>query len=109
MTRFASVLTMLVLGTTAAHAGVEIGGFAGLHVFSDTNGLGVPDASVNPDRAMVSQKNSANFGFRLGVFFNDHIGVELEGGIIPTEPSNITFDVIDVDGRAQLVYRFFAP
>ncbi len=107
MTRFAAaVLGTLVLGTTAAHAGVEIGGLAGLHVFSTTNGLGVPDASVNPMRAEVSQKSSAIFGVRLGVFFNAHLGVEVEGGIIPTEPSSTVFDVFDIVGRAQLVYRF---
>jgi OOP family OmpA-OmpF porin len=108
MTRFASaLLTTLVLGsTTAAHAGVEIGGFAGLHVFSTTNGLGVPDSSVNPMRAQESQKNSSIFALRIGVFFNEHFGVELEGGIIPTEPATTVFDVIDTVGRVQLVYRF---
>ncbi|HEY0253868.1 MAG TPA: outer membrane beta-barrel protein, partial [Kofleriaceae bacterium] len=95
-----------VAGTTAASAGVEIGGFAGFHGFSETNGTGVPDASVDPMRAEVSQKNSAIFGLRLGVFFKDHFGIEIEGGVIPTEPSNITFDVFDVIGRAQVVYRF---
>ena len=106
MTRFAAALLgTLVLGTTA-HAGVEIGGIAGLHVFSTTNGLGVPDASVNPMRAETSQKNSALFALRLGVFFNSHLGVEVEGGVIPTEPSTTVFDVFDIVGRAQIVYRF---
>ncbi|MFT3692754.1 MAG: OmpA family protein [Kofleriaceae bacterium] len=98
-----------VAGTTAASAGVEIGGFAGFHGFSSTNGTGVPDSSVDPMRAEVSQKNSAIFGARLGVFFGGHVGVEIEGGIIPTEPSNITLDVDNVIGRAQLVYRFLPP
>jgi OOP family OmpA-OmpF porin len=106
MTRFAAaILGTLVLGTTAAHANVEIGGFAGLHVFSSSNGLGVPDASVNPMRAEVSQKNSAIFAGRLGFYFNDHLGLEIEGGVIPTEPSSTVFDVWNVVGRAQLVYR----
>ena len=106
MTRFVAALVgTLVLGTTAAHAGVEIGGFAGLHVFSNTNGLGVPDASANPMRAATSQKNSAIFAGRLGVFFGDRIGVEVEGGLIPTEPSSTVFDVDDLVVRAQLVYK----
>jgi len=106
MTRFVAALVgTLVLGTTAAHAGVEIGGFAGLHVFSNTNGLGVPDASANPMRAATSQKNSASFAGRLGVFFGDRIGVEVEGGLIPTEPSSTVFDVDDLVVRAQLVYK----
>jgi len=110
MTRFAAALVgTLVLGTTAAHASVEIGGFAGLHVFSNTNGLGVPDASVDPMRAMTSQKNSAIFGGRLGVFFSDHLGVEIEGGVIPTEPSTTVFDIDDLVVRAQLVYKFSPP
>jgi len=110
MTRFAAALVgTLVLGTTAAHASVEIGGFAGLHVFSNTNGLGVPDASVDPMRAMTSQKNSAIFGGRLGVFFSDHLGVEVEGGVIPTEPSTTVFDIDDLVVRAQLVYKFAPP
>src|SRR3569833_2331909 len=106
MTRFVAALVgTLVLGTTAAHAGVEIGGFAGLHVFSNTNGLGVPDASANPMRAATSQKNSAIFAGRLGVFFGDRIGVEGEGGLIPTEPSSTVFDVDDLVVRAQLVNK----
>ncbi|HET9990239.1 MAG TPA: OmpA family protein [Kofleriaceae bacterium] len=110
MTRFAAALVgTLVLGTTAAHASVEIGGFAGLHIFSSTNGLGVPDASVNPMRAATSLKNSAIFAARIGVFFSDRLGVEVEAGAIPTEPSTTVFDVFDIVGRAQLVYKFVPP
>jgi len=102
-------LGTLVFGTTAAYANVEIGGFAGLHVFSSTNGLGVPDASVNPMRAEVSQKSSAIFAGRLGFYFTDHLGIEIEGGVIPTEPSTTVFDVWNVVGRAQIVYRIGKP
>jgi OOP family OmpA-OmpF porin len=110
MTRFAAALVgTLVLGTTAAHASVEIGGFAGLHLFSGTNGLGVPDASANPMRAETSQKSSAIFAARIGVFFSDRLGIEVEGGVIPTEPSTTVFDVLDIVGRAQLVYKFVPP
>ncbi len=110
MTRLgAAILGTLVFGTTAAYANVEIGGFAGLHVFSSTNGLGVPDSSVNPMRAQVSEKNSAIFAGRLGFYFNEHLGIEIEGGVIPTEPSTTVFDVWNVVGRAQIVYRFGKP
>ena len=110
MTRLgAAILGTLVFGTTAAYANVEIGGFAGLHVFSSTNGLGVPDSSVNPMRAEVSQKSSAIFAGRLGLYFNEHLGIELEGGVVPTEPSTTVFDVWNIVGRAQIVYRIGNP
>ena len=56
-----------------------------------------------------AQKNSAIFAARLGVFFSDRLGVEIEGGVIPTEPSTTVFDVIDIVARAQLVYKFVPP
>jgi len=55
-----------------------VGGTAGIHVFSDTNELGVSDvANAN------SQRNSALFGVRVGAFFGDMIGVEGELGVVP--------------------------
>src|SRR5215218_2207802 len=49
---------------TPAFAEVEVGGTAGVHVFSKTSELGVNDVA-----SADSERNSALFGFRLGVFF----------------------------------------
>jgi len=89
---------------STAYAGVEVGGTAGAHVFNDKNALGVPDGST------IQQANSAFFGFRLGVFFTKMLGVELEGGLIPTESqnSNVTFDIYDIVARAHVIAQFRA-
>jgi outer membrane protein OmpA-like peptidoglycan-associated protein len=84
-------------------AGVEIGGTAGIHVFSEDNELGAPDA---PDAVTI--RNSALFGLRVGVVFADLIGIELEGGYIPSESRTQVFDVHTLVGRAQLLLQFRA-
>ncbi|HEY0988851.1 MAG TPA: OmpA family protein [Kofleriaceae bacterium] len=88
---------------TLAHANVEIGGTAGIHVFSKTNELGVNDV---PDAN--SEKNSALFGVRLGVYFGAMFGAEGEFGVIPSESRNGVFDVWNVTYRAHLVAQFRA-
>ena len=88
---------------STAHANVEIGATAGLHVFSDTNELGVPDEPAAP-----SLRNSALFGARIGYFFNDMFGVEGEIGVIPTEARQLVFDVWALAYRAQVVAQFRA-
>ncbi len=87
----------------AAHANVEVGGTAGIHVFSDENELGVSDV---PDAS--SERNSALFGLRLGVFFGDMIGVEGEIGVIPSESRDEVFDIWNLTYRAHLVAQFRA-
>jgi OOP family OmpA-OmpF porin len=93
----------IVGSTTSAHANVEIGGTAGLHVFSKTNELGVNDV---PDAN--SEKNSALFGVRLGVYFGSILGAEGEFGIIPSESRKGVFDVWNIFYRAQIVAQFRA-
>ncbi len=88
---------------SVAHANVEVGGTAGIHVFSDENELGVPDI-----KDANSEKNSALFGLRLGVFFGDILGVEGEFGVIPSETRQLQVDVWDLTYRAQLVAQFRA-
>jgi OOP family OmpA-OmpF porin len=99
-----AVAFVTVVGVSSAHAGVEVGGTAGAHIFSDTNALGVPD---NSD---VHQSNSAFFGLRIGAYFTHMLGVELEGGLIPTESAggNVKFDIYDVVGRAHVIAQFRA-
>jgi OOP family OmpA-OmpF porin len=87
--------------TSAARAEVEIGGTAGIHVFAHDNELGVADIP-NAD----SERNSALFGLRLGVFFTPMFGVEGELGLIPSESRETTFDVWNIAYRAQLVAQF---
>jgi OOP family OmpA-OmpF porin len=86
-----------------AYAGVEIGGTAGIHVFADDNELGVPDVEMAP-----SERNSALFGLRLGVFFNDMLGVEAEFGTIPSEAREQVYEIWNLAYRAHVVAQFRA-
>ena len=86
-----------------AHAGVEVGATAGLHVFSINNELGVPDTVK-----ATSLRNSALFGLRLGFMFNDMIGVEAEAGIIPSEDRNLVYDVFTGTLRGHVIAQFRA-
>jgi len=103
----AAVLGVLGATTAVAHANVEVGGVAGVHVFRDNDKLGVVDEKAED---IARQSNSALFGLRLGVFFGNSLGVELEGGLIPTEGTtqDIVFDVKDIAVRAHLAYQFRA-
>ncbi|HEY5924023.1 MAG TPA: OmpA family protein [Kofleriaceae bacterium] len=89
---------------SSAHAGVEIGGTAGAHVFSADNGLGAPEGSE------IHHANSAFFGVRIGYLFTSMLGVEVEGGLIPTESdgTNVTFDIYDAVGRGHVIAQFRA-
>jgi outer membrane protein W len=93
----------IVASTGLASANVEIGGTAGIHVFSKNNELGVADAA-NAD----SIRNSSLFGLRLGVFFGPYVGVEGEFGVIPSESRNSVFDVWTITYRGHLVAQFHA-
>jgi OmpA-OmpF porin, OOP family len=107
MKRVAASVLALVAAPSLALAEVEVGGLAGLHVFSKDSGLGVPDNASPED--IESLKNSAIFGVRLGVYFaKDSIGVEAEGGLIPTEPRMLVFDVYSLAYRGSLVYQMRA-
>ena len=101
----AAVLGVMGATTAVAYANVEVGGVAGVHVFRDNDKLGVVD-EADPTR----QSNSALFALRLGVFFGASLGVELEGGVIPTEGTNddTVFSTTDITARAHLAYQFRA-
>jgi outer membrane protein OmpA-like peptidoglycan-associated protein len=98
-----ALVAALGLGVSSASANVEVGGTAGVHVFSETNELGVNDVAGAP-----SERNSALFGARVGVFFGDMIGVEGEFGIVPSEARQQVFDVWNVTYRAHIVAQFRA-
>jgi outer membrane protein OmpA-like peptidoglycan-associated protein len=95
------------IATTAsvasAQPSIEIGGTAGVHVFSTLNELGVPDVTNAP-----SERNSALFGIRVGVMFTDIIGIEGEFGVIPSESREQVFDVWNILYRAHLIFQFGA-
>jgi OOP family OmpA-OmpF porin len=93
----------IAASASMAHANVEVGGTAGVHAFSETNELGVPDVANAP-----SMRNSALFGLRLGVMFNDMLGVEGEFGVIPTESRSLVFDIWNVTYRAHVIAQFRA-
>jgi outer membrane protein OmpA-like peptidoglycan-associated protein len=95
--------TGLVGSTSAALANVEVGGTAGIHVFSSRNELGVSDVA-NAD----SVRNSSLFGLRLGYYLGDMFGIEGELGIIPSEARKAVFDVWTLTYRVQLVAQFRA-
>src|SRR4051794_12587325 len=88
---------------TAAAATVKIGATAGIHVFSTSNELGVPDVKDAP-----SERNSALFGLRIGIMFNDILGIEGEFGVIPSESRSLVFDIWNVTYRAHLIAQFGA-
>jgi OmpA-OmpF porin, OOP family len=88
---------------SVASANVEIGGTAGVHIFSDTNELGVPDVANAP-----SERNSALFALRIGYQFTDIIGVEGEFGVIPSESRTQVFDVWNLLYRAHVIFQFGA-
>jgi len=103
-----SIVAALAAGGTAAStsvalANVEIGGSAGVHVFSHTNELGVNDVP-----GANSEHNSAMFGVRLGAYFGSMFGVEAEFGVIPSEARKTVFDVWNITYRAHLVAQFRA-
>ncbi len=98
---------LIVATTSVASANVEVGGVAGLRTFSENGSLGVvTDGMDNPTPAADSLKNSTFFGLRLGVYFGAKLGVEVEGGGVPTEPRTILFDIFMVAARAQIAYQF---
>jgi outer membrane protein OmpA-like peptidoglycan-associated protein len=93
----------LAATASTATANVEIGGTAGIHIFSTTNELGVADVD-----GATSERNSALFGLRLGAFFGDMIGIEAEVGVIPSESRSLVFDIWNVTYRAHVVAQFRA-
>jgi len=103
MNRIALAFVAVLAMSHGARAGVEVGGTAGIHLFSEQNTLGSPDNTV-------TQGNSSLFAVRFGIFFTPMFGLELEGGLIPTESRGgvATFDIYDITARAAFVAQFRA-
>ena len=100
MRRVVAVGIAVACATGTARAEIEVGGVVGLHTFSDEGRLGVVD-----ETEPTSLRNSALFGFRLGVMFGSY-GAEAELGVIPTEPRQLLFDVNSLTYRAHFVYQW---
>jgi OOP family OmpA-OmpF porin len=96
-----SAAALFGLAASPAHAQqVELGVTGGVHLFSDTNELGVPDG-----KNATSEDNAGMYGVRLGVmFWRDILGLEGEGFVLPTasrhEPHSSATDLVY---RAQLI------
>ncbi len=99
----------IIATSSLASANVEIGGTAGVHVFSENNELGVKDFDLAPH-----QRSSLLLGLRVGVFFADVIGVEAELGVIPTVAKgtapgvSLDYSTTDLTFRAHLVAQLRA-
>ena len=98
-----TLIAALVASATPAFAEIEVGGTAGIHVFSKTSELGVNDVATAD-----SQRNSALFGLRVGVFFGPLLGVEGELGLIPSEGRDQVYDIWNLTYRAHVVAQFRA-
>ncbi|MBA2540444.1 MAG: porin family protein, partial [Deltaproteobacteria bacterium] len=101
MTALAASATLTTASSAMANPTIEVGGAIGIHGFSDENELGVFD-----EMNVTSLSNSALFGLRLGVIFNDAFGVEAEAAILPTSAREPEFDVLDLTYRAHLIAQY---
>ncbi len=92
-----------VIGSTSAATAsptIEVGGAVGVHGFSDENELGVFD-----EMGVASEKNSPLFGLRLGLIFNDLIGIEAEGGILPSGARDSEVGTTNLTYRGHLIVQ----
>ncbi len=103
MLNVAALGALSLVGVKTAQANVEVGVTAGLHTFSINNELGVADTV-----GATSPRNTAIFGLRLGLTFTDMIGVEVEGGVLPTEDRNLVYDLWIATVRGHVIAQFRA-
>ena len=82
---------------------LELGGTAGVRVFNNDSGLGV---RVRPDAE--SQRNTALFGLRFGVYPRAGFGVEAEVGLLPGEARSLPFTVWNLTYRASVLAQLRA-
>ncbi|MCB9565008.1 MAG: OmpA family protein [Kofleriaceae bacterium] len=93
----------IALSASPAEANVEVGVTAGPHQFSENNELGVADRAD-----ATSLRNSVFFGVRIGYMLSDMLGVEVEGGVIPSEGRDLVFDAWVASARLHLIAQFGA-
>jgi OOP family OmpA-OmpF porin len=90
-----------VAGADDDKPGFEIGGFAGAHLFSDDNEIGVDDFE-DAD----SPRNSVTFGIRLGYWLHSLVSVEGEVSVSPTETRESATPVTVIGWRANALVHF---
>ncbi len=103
--KYQLALAVLLAAASTAGADVEVGGFAGGHLFSDSNELGVTDQAH-----ATSEGNSFLAGLRAGVYFTDILGIEAELGVLPTNArvENNHYGVTDLTYRAHVIAQLGA-
>lgn len=100
----AGALAFASLPTTASadDLPLEVGAFAGFHVFSDTNELGAFDES-----SPATLENAPLFGVRVSYFVIPKLAAEGELGLLPTETDTVATDVTAIVWRASGLYHLF--
>src|SRR6185295_13589336 len=78
----------------------ELGVAGGAHLFANNVELGVAD-----DPTLTSPKNSALFGFRLGLVLHPMFAIEAEGVGIPTKARDTGAKAFIIGARGSLVYN----
>jgi outer membrane protein OmpA-like peptidoglycan-associated protein len=101
----AAGLLALTLAVPQAHAEneLEIGGFGGIHLFSQDNEIGVADV---PDA--LSPQNSFILGFRLSYALGSMLALEGEAGFLPAKVRESTAELLGLVYRLQGVVHFGA-
>jgi OOP family OmpA-OmpF porin len=101
----AAGLLALTLAVPQAHAEneLEIGGFGGLHLFSQDNEIGVADV---PDA--LSPQNSFILGFRLSYALSSMLALEGEAGFLPAKVRESTAELLGLVYRVQGLVQFGA-
>jgi hypothetical protein len=111
-TKIVILLSCLWAGTAQAKRGdIELGGFAGTHIFSTHSELGVPDGPSEP-----SPEDGLGFGPRLGVSVWKHLNIEAELALVPTGTRGATKcggstsvqcpDLMVIEWRAHAIWHF---
>lgn len=103
-TSYLSALWLVSLaGTSHADLRGEFGVAIGAHIFSDENGLGVPDAP-----SVTSQENSVLMGLRLGGYIGEIFGLEAEVGAVPSRVRAEPSSTLNLYYRLNAVLQFRA-
>jgi len=104
LTRIRLVIAALLAAIPIHHADadeeLELGGFAGIHMFNDDNELGQDDYA-----AAGSLENAAAFGVRVARAFADMVSAEGELAIVPSNMRIEDVDVVVFGWRVQGLYH----
>ncbi|HEU5055957.1 MAG TPA: hypothetical protein VFU21_05510, partial [Kofleriaceae bacterium] len=96
----AALLAAILPATAAADEELELGGFAGVHVFNDDNELGQDDFA-----AAGSLENSPTFGVRVGRRVAQQVSAEGELAIATSNVRIEDVDVVVFGWRVQGLYH----